>query len=173
MSPEERKVDGLFYQVEKSMRYHQRRRGFYDLVHRWMMFLIILFGGGAIVSKPEIFGAAASAIAAVNLVWNTSHKARDHEMLFRRFSDLAMEIQTNMAAVDRYPEWEAARKRIESDEHPVYYALEADCDNQLRRAWGKGRDKTLVKIGRWERLTMDWIRHKPRQFADTVPGPGA
>ena len=179
MSPEERKVDQLFYSVEKSMRYHQRRRGFYDWAHRWMMFLIILFGGGAVASMSEtlggpvaaIFGAAASAAAALNLVWNTSHKARDHEILYRRFSDLAIDIRSNMASVERHPEWDAARKRIEADEYPVYYALEADCDNQIRRAWG--RDKELVRIGLWERLTMDWLRHKPRQFADRAPGPGA
>lgn len=64
-----RGIDDLNFQVEKSLRYHQRRRGFYDGLHRFSMFAIILLGGGAVIDKPEVFGILASALAAVNLVW--------------------------------------------------------------------------------------------------------
>lgn len=86
-------------------------------------------------------------------------------MLFRRFSDLAIEIRTRTheAVPPALAEWTERRLSIESDEPPIFYALEADCDNQVRRAWG--RDEKLVQIGKWARLTMNWLRHKPTDFA--------
>ncbi len=161
-------IDSLNFQVEKSLRYHQRRRGFYDGLHRFSMFAIILLGGGAVIDKPQIFGTLASAFAAVNLVWNVSHRARDHEMLFRRFSDLAIEIRTSAhdATEANFADWTERRLAIESDEPPIFYALEADCDNQVRRGWG--RDKKLVQIGKWARLTMNWLRHRPADFANVA-----
>ena len=75
-------VDALTFQVDKSMRYHQRFRGFYDTANRLFMFLIIVAGGGAAlkadVAAPEVVGFAVAVIAALNLVWAPSHRARDH-----------------------------------------------------------------------------------------------
>lgn len=158
-------VDDLNFHVEKSLRYHQRRRGFYDALHRWLMFGIILFGGIAAVYAPEVFGTLASVCAAVSLALNVSHRARDHEMLFRQFSDLAIEVRTRAhgATESDLAGWTKRRLSIESGEPPIFYALEADCDNQVRRAWG--RDEKLVQINRWAKFTMNWMRHRPAMFA--------
>ena len=132
------------------------------------MFAIILLGGGAAIDKPEVFGILASAFAAVNLVWGLSHRARDHEMLFRRFSDLAIEIRTQAREAEPadFAGWIKRRLAIESDEPPIFYALEADCDNQVRRAWG--RDKNLVPISGWAKLSMYWLRHRPADFVTSA-----
>ncbi len=37
----------LTFRVDKSMRYHQRRRAFFDRCHRWVMFAVILSGSAA------------------------------------------------------------------------------------------------------------------------------
>jgi len=60
--------------------------------------------------------------------------------------------------------WEAERLKIEKDELPIFYALEADCDNQVRRAWG--RTKKMVEIDWWSRFTMFVLKHSPRQFGE-------
>ena len=71
-------------------------------------------------------------------MWKPSHRSRDHELLFRRFSNLAIGIRTTDPSEKSYLKWIRDRLLIEADEPPVYYALEADCDNEVRR----GGDET-------------------------------
>ena len=169
-----REIDELNFAVERSMRYHSRRRGFYDSFHKMIMFFIILLGSAAFAHIPlylfdsnfYVLGAIVSILAAIDLVWGMSHRARDHELLFRRFSNLAIRIRTEKSSEDVYKEWVKERITIEMDEPPIYCALEADCDNEVRRAWG--RDKELVKIGLWYRATMYVARWSQKNF-EPVP----
>ena len=160
-------IDELNFAVEKSMRYHQRRRGYYDHFHRMVMFLVVVLGSAAfadiIEEASSYLAAAAAALAAIDLVWVFSHKARDHEILFRRFGDLAIKIRSEKATPESYACWEKQRLSIENDENPIFKALEADCDNEVRHAWG--RSQKLVHIDPWSRLTMNWIRHAERTYA--------
>ena len=159
------RTDQLDFAVEKSMRYHQRRRGFYDWVNRFSMFTVVICGSaafGRLFDSAEYFAAATTILAAINLVWTPSHRARDHEMLFRRFSDLAIKIRTTPASEDAYDGWVKERIEIETDEPPIFIALEADCDNEVRRAWGRTRE--MVRIRPWSRLTMNLLRHAERHY---------
>ncbi len=158
-------TDKLDFAIEKSMRYHQRRRGFYDVINRFSMFAVVICGSAAfarLFDSAEFFAAAATVIAAINLVWAPSHRARDHEILFRRFSNLAVKVRTEPASASTYDEWVKERIEIETDEPPIYIALEADCDNEVRRAWG--RTKNMVKIDVWSRLTMNLFRYANRSY---------
>ena len=163
-----RKFDALAYQVDKSMRYHQRMRGWYDTCNRLVLFLIIAAGGGSVIADPQPLVFGASVLAALNLVWAPSHKARDHHLLHGRFSDLMIRMQEGKAEVleqerpDILDEWCAIRVRIEKDELPIFYALEADCDNDMRRALG--RTQQMVPITGWHKVTMYFLRHRPEQF---------
>ena len=161
-----REVDALMFQVDKSMRYHQRFRGFYDTFHRAFMFVIIAAGGGAALkfsaTPPEYVGVGVALVAALNLVWAPSHRARDHHLLHGRFAALLIQIRSGEWTEENRVRWDAERHKIEKDEPPIFYALEADCDNQVRRAWG--RTKSMVEIGWWSRRTMYFLRHAPRQF---------
>ena len=82
------------FAVEKSLRYHQRMRGYYESSHKIMTFLIFLCGSSVLAGGGRYFGAAAAIFAAIELVWGLSHLARDHGILHRRFSDLAISIRT-------------------------------------------------------------------------------
>ena len=159
-------IDKLDFGIEKSMRYHQRRRGHYELLHKFIMFLTIICGSAAfaqVLGLSEYFGAATAFFAAGDLVWGLSHLARDHEILFRRFSDLAIAIRTTVSPTqESYAEWLQKRISIEADEPPIYWALEADCDNEVRRA--RGKDEKLIQIDWWARLTMYWRRHAESVF---------
>ena len=77
-----------------------------------------------------------------------------------------VQIQTGEQTRENYDRWVAERYEIENDEPPIFYALEADCDNQVRRAWG--RKKKMVEIDWWSRRTMFLLRHTPRKFGETV-----
>jgi len=141
----EDKIDNLDYSVEKSIRYHQRRRNFFDWVNRLSMFALIICGSATFAKYlgfVEYYAAAITIIAAFNLVWAPSHKSRDHEILFKRFSNLAVQIRTTQASEKAYGEWLKERINIETEEPPIYNALEADCDNEVRRAWG--RDEKII-----------------------------
>ena len=161
-----REIDALMFQVDKSMRYHQRFRGFYDTTHRVFMFVIIAAGGGAALkvaaTPPEVVGVVVALVAALNLVWAPSHRARDHHLLHGRFGALLIRIRSGEWTEDNRVRWDAERHEIENDEPPLFYALEADCDNQVRRAWG--RTKKMVEIDWWCRRTMFVLRHSSQQF---------
>ena len=156
-------ISDLSFAIEKSMRYHQRRRGHYETCHRWIMFGVIVGPAvvallnvpvGIVITVPAVLGA-------LDLVWAPSHRARDHEMLFRAFSELAIKVRSETED-PQYDEWVEKRIRIEADEPPIYTALEADCDNEVRRAWGK--DKQLVHIGSYHRLTMNLCRYPATHY---------
>ena len=153
----ESKVDSLDFGVEKSKRYHQRRRGFYDSLHKIIMFLVIVSGSAAFAELSLNFAAGAVVLAAIDLVWSPALLARKHEMLFRDFSDLAIDIRAKTPNDRAYKALDKKRLVLEKDEPPVYKALEAHCDNEVRRAWG--RDSELVEIGCWSWLTMYVLRH--------------
>ena len=165
----EKKIDELNFAVEKSMRYHQRIRGHYDYRHKAIMFLTIIFGSAAfseVVEWSRYFGALVAVLAAVDLVFSLSHRARDHEILFRQFSDLASVLRTSSKTQENYDTWLKARLAIEANELPVYWALEADCDNEVRRAWD--RTGMMAKIDWWKRRTMYWIHYDKEHFPLTT-----
>lgn len=160
----ENKVDALDFGVEKSMRYHQRRRGFFDQLHRSAMFGVIVLGSAAfakVIERPDLLTAIVVLFAAIDLTWSPSQKARDHEILFHKFSDLAIKIRKQSASPEDYATWTEERLVIEKAEPPPYVALEADCHNEVCRAWG--RDGT-VSIDWWSRLTMNLFRYSDRAY---------
>ena len=157
------------------MRYHQRLRAFYDSGHKLIMFAVVIAGS---VAFSKILGdatpaaaAVAAVVAAIDLVWSPSHLARDHEILFRRFSDLAIDIRSGEQKHDKstYVALVKQRISIETNEPPTYLALEASCDNEVRRAWG--RTNKLLKIGIWSLLTMYFLRHSRLNFDEYSPQP--
>ena len=121
-----REIDGLAFQVDKSMRYHQRMRGFYDTAHRVFMFMIISTGGGALSEKPQYAVAIAAAVVAINLVWSPSHRGRDRHLLQGRFSDLMIATRTGDWSSEHLDIWKTSRLTVEKDEPTIFYALEAD-----------------------------------------------
>ena len=126
------------------------------------MFVVVLSGSLAFFAIP-ILVLFITVVGALNLVWDPSHRARDHEMLFQHFSKLAITIRTaNDPDESSYKAWIRERINIETNEPPIFWALEADCDNEVRRAWGK--DEKMVKIDRCSRWTMNLLRHEQSDF---------
>ena len=154
----------LDFAVEKSMRYHQRRRGWYETLHKGFMLVIIVCGSLASLSNGLAFylGITVAGLAALDLVFGLSHRARDHEMLFRRFSDLAVKIRADEHTEENLKQWTRERINIETDEPPIYAALEADCDNKVRRAWDK--TDNLVQLDGWSKFAMHFLRQEKKYW---------
>lgn len=166
MTDLEEKIRKLNFGIEKSMRYHQRRRAFYEWTHNGIMLLIFMLGSVAfsdvLQEWSRYFVASATVLAGMDLVWKFSHRSRDHELLFRRFSTLAIDLRTGTDSDDNYAKWAKERVTIEADEPPIYWALEADCHNEVSRLVGNTLD--LLDIGPWHRWTMNILRHADTPF---------
>jgi hypothetical protein len=125
------------------------------------MFLIILLGSSAFakpLGHPEWFGVSAAALAAFDLVWGLSHKARDHQLMRKEFSDFAadMEEQGDAANEETLKQWKARRIRIEADESPAYWAVDQDCHNEVAVAWE--HDDSYVPLPWRKRVLMNFLR---------------
>jgi hypothetical protein len=158
-------LDSLTYGIEKSIRYHQRRRGFLEHVHRCTMFLVILSSSGAVSSFvvdlgwERWFALAAAVLAALDLTTGVGVLARDYAMLHGKFSSLLAEIaKVATPTLEQVLEWKARRIEIESEEPPIYWVVEADCDNEICLA--RGRREKAVRIGQWRRLFMHVLRQE-------------
>jgi hypothetical protein len=157
----------LTFRVDKSMRYHQRRRAFFDRCHRWVMFAVILSGSAAFADlvDPAYAAAAGALLAALDLTLGFGMRARDHQLLYQRFAELHRKLRGR----PDLPGQEVAALRdeclaIEADEPPVMVALEVDCHNETARAWGTANPEMPVLSG-WQRLTMHLLSHEKAQFA--------
>jgi hypothetical protein len=128
-------------------RYHATREAFLDNVHRWFMFAVIALGAAALidifpqtnshgaVGLKEIFAATAAIIAALDLTFDLSNRARTHSLMKRRY----FELIADLVAKDKTPEQvEACIERFNADEEPAYHALIATSYNAAQEmVYGK------------------------------------
>lgn len=136
--------DSLLFDVRRSVRYHERRRNFYETWNLTTSALSLLFGSAAIylVLKDHetltVIAAAVVAVAStVDLVVNTSRMAHLHSDLCRRFIELekTMVLHANRTTDDYNRIW-AARLDIEKDEPPIKRIVDIICHNELVFAGG-------------------------------------
>ena len=158
------KIDRLNFDIELSMRYHQRRRAFYDGNYHVIVFLIIISGSAAFSGLSNYFAALAAFFGALDFAWKPSHHSRDHKEFFRRFSNLAIDLRTGSDSEENYAKWKKERIALEADEPPVYTALANDCFNEVNRS--RDSSAKLIEIGWWCRLTMNLFRHSKTRFEE-------
>jgi hypothetical protein len=119
--------------------------------------LLIIVSGSAAVSNVfgdlRALGLVAAVLAAIDLVYSPGLKARDHEALFRRFSEVGTDFSEIMPSeIDRVPAVAKKILMIETDEPPTLCALELSCYNEVAQARGH---PDLVRPLRWhQRLLM-------------------
>lgn len=151
--------------VHKSLRYHAKRRAFFDSLHRFAMAIIAITGSAAFftffsdastVSKvAALFAAVASVL---ELTMSFPERAREHGELYQRFSDLAARLArldpgTIEPSVLR--ELRAERLIIEADEPIAMTALNILCHNEEAEARGYGSDE-IYRIGWLQRMVMQF-----------------
>ncbi|MBF0436748.1 MAG: hypothetical protein HQL77_15435 [Magnetococcales bacterium] len=153
-------IESLLFGVRRSVRYHNRRRMFFD---RWRVTtsaISVVFGSAAIVSisgmsntRIATFSAViVTLFSAVDLVVGTAKAARDHADLARRFISLEQEIN-NSPAIDQESLIRLTNTRldIEKDEPPVLRVLDTLCHNEMLRSMGFGKEK-FIKVGLFQRI---------------------
>ncbi len=163
------KLDELKFDVDRSVRYHMRRRSHYDRWHRIILFGIILLGSASVAQFSQtvkiggipgtvIWGLLAAILAALDLVVGFSNRARDHEILYRDFTKLLSTItSTRNPTWDQVSEWEKRWLDLSVEEQPIFWAVEASCYNEATIALGR-QHHGLVKLSRFHRLLMNYRR---------------
>jgi hypothetical protein len=154
----------LLFGVRRSIRYHTRRRRFFD---RWNLVtnaLAVIFGSttiGGVVKGWDTLAITAGAIvtffSAVNLVVGTVRMARLHEDLAKKFVDLEKElVLAGEHDEQAHRGFCAKRLEVERDEPPVLRVLDSICHNELLRAMGYDRSH-YVEITWYQRLLAQFV----------------
>jgi len=149
----------LLFGVRRSVRYHTRRRRFFDRFHTLASALAVLFGSATVYAlfrqwDPRVAAACAVGVTATStfdLVVGSATVARLHADLVRRFLELEKSLVMHTQSPERLRELTAERLTIEADEPPVLHNLNIICHNELVRAAAHG-DQHLVPLGYPARL---------------------
>jgi len=149
---------GLQFGVRRSIRYHQRRRGFFDGLDKLGDMLAVLFGSAAIygvlaahsATLVVVASVVVTVVATLNLVLGSSRKAWLHADLARRFIELERQL---LVEPDEgvYRQLTAQRLSIEAEEPPILRVLDSLCHNEQLRAEGL-EDQRAGPISVWQRL---------------------
>ena len=162
-------VHCLLFGIRRSVRYHNRRRRFFDLVSKWSDALTAISGSGTIISVVSAksgtlsvtLAAATAILAAVNLVFDTKGNARLHHDLARQFTNVEKNLIKKDLTRAQIDQAEADRLDIEAGEPPVLRVLDIICHNELSKALGYGKDAEY-NVTCWRAIFAN--------FFDVLPG---
>ena len=154
----------LLFGVRRSIRYHVRRRGFFECLNTLSTAMALIFGSATIAtligSQGTYWTLAAVGIvtitSAINLVVGSTRRAQLHWDLARKFLDLEKELisQGDLVTRDKFASLIARRLDIEADEPPKLLVLDTLCHNELMRAMGYPKDE-YVPVKWYQR----WLAH--------------
>ena len=168
----EKEAQKLKFNLDRSCRYHQRRRSFFDTLHKTVMLLVVVLGTSAyadVFGQPAILSLFAAIIAGLDLVIGFSMRARDHELLFVRFMDLMAKAESISEPTKEDLEfWIEQRHLIEKDEPPHYQVLNLACYNEVVVARGLKYEDT-VPLSLWHRTWKHFFRfsdHEAKSVAE-------
>lgn len=160
---------GLIFGVRRSIRYHERRRAWFEAWHN-LAWTLSFFGSSA--AAAAIFGqwsaeffwfpVAVAILLAADLVVGFSRKATLHHLLGRRFAALERSIPLRSLSAEEYQWFNAQRLEIEQDEPPVKRLLDVLCHYALLRSLGgTKRDlRKMDRISRWRQFSANLWSHE-------------
>lgn len=150
----------LLFDIRRSIRYHNRRRAFFDRLDQITNMLSVVFGSAAVFGvleqgyKPLALVAAGlvTGVSAVNLVLGSALRARAHADFAREFIALEKRLTCEPTCDEKLIiEVRAERLSIEAEEPPVLHVLNVICHNEQMRAMGYKKDQ-LAPVRWWQRL---------------------
>lgn len=159
----------LLFGVRRSIRYHDRRRAFFERLHRFTSALTILLAGSVLFDIAGaqapwwllMIGAFSALLAATDMVLGYANHAEIHRDLRSRFADLEVCMLSGGSDNTTWLAHKVERLRIERDEPPAYRALDLLCHNELMLAEGYRPDSEYVaKVGWFRRATCN-VFHWP------------
>lgn len=155
---EEARTD-LRFEALRNALYHSARRGWYELLHRGLMFVVVIAGSGVVASLGgsdggetlTLVAALFTAVAgALDLVFDFNGKACEHTYLTRR----SYEILATLADDDSEAAFRRAQAemiRLYADERPQLRALNAVAHNTAADSL-YGDEKSRLVVDWWQSL---------------------
>ena len=160
-----RRHNKLLFAVRRSIRYHARRRMFFERWHLVTSAVAVVFGAGTMMAVLADLGKAVTASAAlvvtvfsaIDLVVGYVRRARLHEDLGSRFIALEKRLISEQLSANMLSAAETGRLDIESAEPPVKRVLDSICHNDMLRAMGydRGRFLRIKPYQRWLAQFLD------------------
>lgn len=162
--------DGVRVECLMNARYHSLREAFLDTSHRWLLFMVIMFGAVALIDvlpkslvhagAKEVFTALAAVCAAIDLTFDLSNRARVHSMMKRRYFELLADLTDGKKTL---VEATACLHRYSADEEPSFHAL-------LMLSWNAaqemvyGSEAYQLAIPRRDRFLKQIFRFSGKQY---------
>lgn len=161
----------LRFGIGKSLRYHAKRRSFFELLHRATMAIVAVGGSAAFASIlgdiSELATGAAfvlTVLATLDAAIGYSQKARQHDELFKRFSDLSIKLESEGRPKAQFiRELKAQRLLIEKDEPTELAALNIICYNEQAESMGYD-DSHMRKVHGLQKLFAHLFTFPPNKF---------
>lgn len=153
-----RRHNKLLFAVRRSIRYHARRRMFFERWHLVTSAVAVVFGSGTMMAvltgMDKIVTASAALVvtvfAAIDLVVGYARRARLHEDLGSRFIELEKRLISEKLNADMLSAAETDRLDIENSEPPIKRVLDSICHNDMLRSMGYDRG-TFLRIKPYQR----------------------
>jgi len=147
----------LQFGVRRSIRYHQRRRSFFETLDQSANLIAVVFGSATILGVLQenakhwaiAAGILVTAVSAINLVVGSSRKAWAHADFGRRFTELECKLLADPSE-DLLHEITERRLTIEAEEPPILRVLDMLCHNEELRS--EGRPQLQARITWPQRL---------------------
>lgn len=154
----------LSHAISKSIRYHAKRRRFFDNLHYAVNAIIAVGGSGAFVAlwsgdkgNIALYIAGIVAVASsLDLVFGFFKRGHIHDDLLKRFSRLLHDITLMPHTLENLAKWCAERLLIEEEEPTFLALLVAICENEVFYAEGH-YGEVLEGIGPCRRVLAHWI----------------
>ena len=159
--PIEKQVKDLTFDIERSVRYHSRRRAFFETFDGVVNAINLILGSAAVAGLVTdkladwvlgILTASVAIVSFVNLTMRSSEKASMHSQLQQRWVDLLKPVkrldvsaESCGAGLKRCVE---KRLDIERDEPPIYRVVDLLAHNEQVRAQG-GPDTHIWVVPFW------------------------
>ncbi len=148
----ERKVYDQLFGIQRSSRYHNYRRRFYELWNAWTVGIAALGGLSSLTAYKLDYDLGLILIAftisvtgALDLMIGTSRRSNQHAELAREFILLEAMFVTSEPIDERtLADLISKRLLIESREPPVMRLLDTLCHFELLRAMGDAAEHPLI-----------------------------
>lgn len=133
----------ILWSVRRSIRYHTRRRDFFEGCNNASNAFALILGSGTILSVLKdssgwsiSLAALVTVFSTINLVFKTTIRAQNHHDLARRFIELEKFLVLDSPTDAMLQQANAKRLDIEADEPPILRVVDILSHNDLLRATG-------------------------------------
>lgn len=159
-------IGSLLFDVRRSIRYHQRRRNFFETLDKTINFFSVIFGSATVYGvfqngHPNVIAftsVTVSVFSGLSLVFGLSDRAHLHLNLARDFIRLQQKLAKNPSPTQEdIASFKVERLSIEADEPATLRVLDSICYNE--QVISDGHDDS-------ETVTINWCQRVVADFFD-------